>query len=136
MTRLERLVDDALRDPFAAACAHVQGGGRVIGYVGSDIPVELIIASNAFPFRLPSVAQGEVAAADRYLESSFAPEVGSIAQQYLEGKFDLFDALVLPRSNDSAQRLYYYQGVSGGILVCGTAGRELLRFRHGTAHRG
>jgi benzoyl-CoA reductase/2-hydroxyglutaryl-CoA dehydratase subunit BcrC/BadD/HgdB len=108
MSPLERLVHDALENPFAAAQAHVHGGGRAIGYFGSDVPVELIIAAGAFPFRLPSTAAGSVALADRYLESSFAPDVRSIAQQYLDGRFDFLDAVILPRSNDSAQRLYYY----------------------------
>jgi hypothetical protein len=105
---LEQLVDDALRDPFAAARAHARDGGRVIGYVGSDIPVELLVAGGAFPFRLPSALQDDVAAADRYLEAGFAPEVRVIAQQYLEGRFDFLEAVVLSRGNDSAQRLYYY----------------------------
>jgi hypothetical protein len=108
MTPLESLVEDTLRDPLAAAHAHSEAGGRVVGYVGSDIPVELIAASHAFPLRLPSFAQRGCALADRYLESSFGPEARSIAEQYLQGEFDFLDALVLPRSNDGAQRLYYY----------------------------
>jgi benzoyl-CoA reductase/2-hydroxyglutaryl-CoA dehydratase subunit BcrC/BadD/HgdB len=108
MMPLESLVEAALRDPLGVARAYCQAGGRVVGYVGSDIPVELIAASHAFPLRLPSFAQRGSAQADRYLESSFGPEARSIAEQYLQGEFDFLDALVLPRSNDGAQRLYYY----------------------------
>jgi hypothetical protein len=108
MSSLDHFVEDALRDPFAAARAHAQRGERVIGYVGADIPVELIIASHAFPLRLPSFAQANYASADAYLESSFMPEVRSICEQYLQGAFRQLDAIILPRSNDSAQRLYYY----------------------------
>jgi 2-hydroxyglutaryl-CoA dehydratase, D-component len=120
MSTLEQLADAALRDPLAAARAHAQRGGRVIGYVGSEIPVELIIAANAFPLRLPSFANGSVGAADDYLESSFMPEVRSICEQYLQGVFDFAHAIIFPRSNDSAQRLYYYlselrrQGIARG----------------------
>jgi hypothetical protein len=120
MSTLEQLADQALRDPFAAARAHVQRGGRVIGYVGNEIPVELIVAANAFPLRLPSFANGSVAAADDYLESSFMPEVRSICEQYLHGAFDFAESIIFPRSNDSAQRLYYYlselrrQGIAKG----------------------
>ena len=108
MSGFERLVDEALREPLAAARAHASGAGRAIGYVGSDIPVELIDASEAFAVRLPSAADRDVSAADRYLESRFAPQVSSIMQQYLQGEFDFLDAIVLSRGDDSAQRLYYY----------------------------
>jgi len=107
MSSLDHVVDAALRDPFVAASAHAQRGGRVIGYVGVEIPVELIIASNAFPLRLPSFAQAAYASADAYLESSFMPDVRSICEQYLQGAFRILSAIILPRSNDSAQRQYY-----------------------------
>jgi benzoyl-CoA reductase/2-hydroxyglutaryl-CoA dehydratase subunit BcrC/BadD/HgdB len=108
MSALERMVDDALLDPLAAARGHARAGGRVVGYVGAEIPVELIIASGAFPLRIPSFAHTSTALADRYLESSFSPDVRSIAEQYLQGALDFMDAVILPRSDDSAQRLYYY----------------------------
>ena len=108
MNPFERQVELALRDPLAEARRHAAQGGRVVGYVGGDIPVEIIIASGAFPLRLPSFAQRNTAAADQFLESGFAPDVRSIAEQYLRGDFDFLEGIVLPRSNDSAQRLYYY----------------------------
>jgi hypothetical protein len=108
MSNLDQLADDALREPLGAARAHAQSGGRVIGYVGADIPVELIIAGNAFPLRLPSFEQRSVAAADCYLESGFMPDVRSICEQFLQGAFEFLHSIILPRSNDSAQRLYYY----------------------------
>ena len=133
MSNLEQLADEALRDPLAAARTHAQGGGRVIGFVGAEIPVELIIAAKAFPLRLPAfahssdgaasgggAASGRGGAADAYLESSFMPEVRSICEQYLQGAFDFAHSIIFPRSNDSAQRLYYYlselrrQGIARG----------------------
>ena len=57
---------------------------------------------------LPSFADRTTPAASQYLESSFAPAIASITEQYLQGKLDFLDAIILPRSNDSAQRLYYY----------------------------
>jgi hypothetical protein len=108
MRAIERLVEDTLRDPLAAARAHAQAGGRVIGYVGAEVPVELIVASGAFALRVPSFAQAGTPMAGRYLESSFSPDIRSIAEQYLQGTLDFLDAIIFPRSNDSAQRLYYY----------------------------
>ncbi len=108
MNALERLVDEALREPLASARARTGDGGRAIGYVGGDVPVELIAAANAFALRLPSFADREGSAAGRYLESRFAPDIRSVAEQYLQGEFDFLDAIVLSRADDSAQRLYYY----------------------------
>jgi hypothetical protein len=120
MSVLERLIEDTLRDPLAAARAHAQSGGKVLGYVGAEIPVELILASGSFALRIPSFAQASTPMADRYLESSFSPDMRSIAEQYLQGTLDFIDAIIFPRSNDSAQRLYYYlcelraRGLAGG----------------------
>jgi len=108
MSALEQLVANGLHDPLAAARSHAQQGGRVIGFFGAEIPVELIVACGAFPLRLPSAALPRFDSADRYLESSFMPESRSIAEQYLQGAFNFLDSMILPRSNDSAQRLYYY----------------------------
>jgi benzoyl-CoA reductase/2-hydroxyglutaryl-CoA dehydratase subunit BcrC/BadD/HgdB len=108
MSALERLVDDALRDPLATARAHCAAGGRVIGFAGGDVPVELISAAGAFALRLPSFAGVAGSAADQYLESSFAPDIRSMTEQYLHGDLDFLEAIVFSRADDSAQRLYYY----------------------------
>lgn len=95
-------------DPLALARSHAAEGRRVVGYVGDDIPVELILAAGALPVRLFGRAEGPTPDADRLLESSFVPAIRHIAQQCLSGELDFLDAVVLPRNNDSAQRLYYY----------------------------
>ena len=108
MNAFEQQVADALRDPLARARAHAERGQKVIGFVGAEIPVELIVASGAYPVRLVGSAGANTDTADRYLESTFMPEVRSIAEQYLQGALNFMDSIILPRSNDSAQRLYYY----------------------------
>jgi benzoyl-CoA reductase/2-hydroxyglutaryl-CoA dehydratase subunit BcrC/BadD/HgdB len=108
MNAFEQRVAEALHDPLARARAHAQGGQKVIGFVGAEIPVELIIASGAHPVRLAGAVDVKTDTADRYLESTFMPDVRSIAQQYLQGALNFMDSIILPRSNDSAQRLYYY----------------------------
>lgn len=105
---LETLVTNTLLDPLAGARAYHQAGGRVIGYVGAEIPVELIIAADAMPVQIPVLGITDFKHADQFLEDSFSPAVKAIAEQYLQGQLDFLDALVLPRSDDNAQRLYYY----------------------------
>jgi hypothetical protein len=109
-----------LRDPYAA----VNGGGdaRIIGYVGDDVPVELILAANAVPLRVRGTANAPTPRANEYLESAFMPELRAVAEQWLTGSLDFLDAVVLSRTDDSAQRLYYYmcelqhRGICGGPL--------------------
>jgi hypothetical protein len=102
--RLENL----RRDPLAVARAAAARGERVIGYVGNDVPVALILAANALPVRLRGLMNTATTNADRYVESSFAPPVRSIAEQWLEHSFDFLDAVIFARGDDSGQRLYYY----------------------------
>ena len=97
-----------LQDPLLVARAAAKAGQRVIGYVGADIPVELILAANAVPLRLRGKANAPTPRANEYLESAFLPETRAIAEQWLTGELDFLDAVVFPRSNDSSQRLYYY----------------------------
>ena len=108
MNAFEQQVAEVLHDPLARARAHAQRGQKVIGFVGAEIPVELIIASGAYPVRLASTADAKTGIADLYLESTFMPDVRLIAEQYLEGALNFMQSVILPRSNDSAQRLYYY----------------------------
>jgi hypothetical protein len=108
VSALEILIDAALQDPAAAARRAKASGQRVIGFVGTDIPVELIAAAGAFPWRLPAAAESPTARADAYLEASFQPQERAIAEQWLAGGFDFVDEVVFTRANDSIQRLYYY----------------------------
>lgn len=105
---LETLITNTLLDPLSAAREYHQAGGRVIGYLGTEIPVELIIAANAMPLQLSSLITTDIKRANEYLEDSFAPSVRAVAEKYLQGDLDFIDAVILPRSNDSAQRFYYY----------------------------
>lgn len=108
MSTFENQIAAALRDPYAGAREQAGRGRKVIGFFGAEIPVELILASGAYPVRLVGKADADTNTADRYLESTFMPEVRSIAEQYLQGALNFMHAIILPRSDDSAQRLYYY----------------------------
>lgn len=92
----------ALGDPLAAAKTH----GRTVAVMGA-VPVELIWASGAFPLQIQP-RSGPTPLADRYMEGLFDPMVRSAFQQLLSGELDFCEAVVLPRSNDSLQRTYYY----------------------------
>ena len=91
-----------------------------IGYVGHDVPIELILAAGATPIGIHGRAGQPTPHADRYVETTFSPASRSIAEQWLSGALDDLAAVVFSRSDDSAQRLYYYlcelqrRGLCGG----------------------
>ena len=95
-------------DPHEVARSTAAAGERVVGYVGNDIPVALILAAGALPVRLRAAADAATSRSEHFIETSFAPELRIIANQWLEGALDHLDAVIFSRSDDSGQRLYYY----------------------------
>jgi hypothetical protein len=108
MSSLGTLVDAVLQDPLCEAHTAVRAGRRVVGYVGPDIPVELILAAGATPVSVGCLIESATPTANRYLESSFSAGSRALAQQWLTGQLEVLQHLVLPRTDDSLQRLYYY----------------------------
>lgn len=119
MSVLSQLMIETSADPLQHARRHARSGGRVIGAVGAEIPVELIIAAGAMPVVLPGFPEELTPEADRYLEPSFTPLLRSICEQWLLGRFDFLEAVIFTRADDSAQRAYYYLCE---LQRCGLAG--------------
>lgn len=116
MTALSDLLDSILTDPLAQARA----AGSAVGYVGFDIPEDLLAASGRHICHLPWQADRATPKADGWLESSFPGWSRSILEDWADGRFDFFEAVIFSRGDDSAQRLYYYvcelqrRGLIGG----------------------
>jgi hypothetical protein len=108
-----------IADPLLVARAAARDGKRVVGYFGNDVPVALIIAADALPVRLRGSPRDSTPRADAFLESAFAPEMRVIVDQWLTGELDFLDSVVFPRSDDSAQRLYYYLSELQRRRLCG-----------------
>ncbi|MAW82631.1 MAG: hypothetical protein CMI63_20535 [Parvularcula sp.] len=103
MTETE--LDAILSDPLAEARA----AGGAIGYVGFDIPQDILLSPGLNAFHLPWRPEGGGAAAEKWTESSFPPLAKSILQQWADGVFDnIFEYVIFTRGNDVSQRLYYY----------------------------
>jgi hypothetical protein len=109
------VIDAILADPLAAA----RGAPRAIGYVGFDIPIDLLLAPGFNACHLPWRTDGPFPFADRWLESSFPGWSRSMLEDWAQGRFDCFEAVVFTRGDDAAQRLYYY--------VCELQKRGLIR---------
>jgi benzoyl-CoA reductase/2-hydroxyglutaryl-CoA dehydratase subunit BcrC/BadD/HgdB len=81
-------------------------GKRVIGYLGSDTPEELIIAAGMLPFRLAGNPSGAMHVTQRYLEQAGDPVILSVLNGLLEGEFPYLDGLVIARDVESHVLLF------------------------------
>lgn len=115
MRVIEELLSATLREPLRDAAA-----GGALGYVGLDIPPDLLLAGNRVSCHLPLRDARETTATSRWLESSFPAWAHSILQGWSEGEFDCFEQVIFSRGEDVTHRLYYYicelrrQGRIGG----------------------
>ena len=87
---------------------HVAAGGKVVGYVTPSVPAELIEAAGMRPIMLSAGAEISTTLGDRVMEDLFDTSIRGIFERLLKGEFDFLSAVILPRANDSAHRLYYY----------------------------
>lgn len=99
----------ALEQIRAAAAKDVPAeDGFIIGTIGQDVPVELIVAAGAVPLRLRGNPMRSTEEADRYLGRGLDPAVRSILAGLLDGAFGRLDAIVVSSDCDASQRLYYF----------------------------
>jgi benzoyl-CoA reductase/2-hydroxyglutaryl-CoA dehydratase subunit BcrC/BadD/HgdB len=87
---------------------HVAVGGKVVGYLTPCIPAEMIDAAGLRPMMLSGGAEISTALGDHTMEDLFDTGLRAVFERLLKGEFDYLSAIVLPRANDSAHRLYYY----------------------------
>ena len=79
-------------------------GKKVVGYVCSYLPEELILAAGAHPLRLLGTKEN-IHLADSHLQSYCCSLVRGILEEALSGKNDFLDGMVFPHTCDSIQRL-------------------------------
>jgi len=103
-----RLFDYSNKDKCLAAREWQKSGKKVAGYLSNTIPIELIHAANIMPFHLFGEPNRPTPLADLYMEPAFDPMTRSIFDKILAGDFDFLDTIILPRTSDALQRLYYY----------------------------
>lgn len=92
----------------ALARRHAAEGRKVVGYLTPCVPDELIEAAGLCPIMLRAGPETSTRLGDRYMEDLFDTVTRGVFERLLKGDFDYLSAIVLPRANDSAHRLYYY----------------------------
>jgi benzoyl-CoA reductase/2-hydroxyglutaryl-CoA dehydratase subunit BcrC/BadD/HgdB len=105
------------RDRGAAARAWKAKGGKVIAYVSSSMPEELVTAAGFLPYRLSGDPEAGFEALGRYyypLADKSVPGsrvmslefINSIMALVFEGRFDFADLLVIPYARKAVLALY------------------------------
>jgi benzoyl-CoA reductase subunit C len=81
-------------------------GRKIIGYLCSFTPVEMITAADLVPYRITGSVKGSIALADAYLETIACPFTRSCLDIALKGGYDFLDGYVVPHSCDNIVKLY------------------------------
>jgi benzoyl-CoA reductase subunit C len=81
-------------------------GKKVIGYVCSFVPLEIISASGCIPFRLRGNVHEPITKGDALLETIVCPYYRGVFDLSVKGKYDFLSGLVIPHGCDSMVRSY------------------------------
>ncbi|WP_199432897.1 2-hydroxyacyl-CoA dehydratase family protein [Qaidamihabitans albus] len=103
---LAQLLDHAA-DRTSAARRWSAAGRAVAGYVGADVPVELLTAAGMLPVRLAGTPGADAALGDRYLGTGVDPVARSVLSTLLEGGYGHLDALIVSSDCEASRRLFY-----------------------------
>lgn len=106
MNALERLKDYYQKREHTAKTWHEQGS-KVVGYIGIDVPEELIMAAGFFPLRITGDPASSTALADKYVGTTFNPMVLSMFNRLLDGTYAFLDHVILSNSNEAVLRMFY-----------------------------
>jgi benzoyl-CoA reductase/2-hydroxyglutaryl-CoA dehydratase subunit BcrC/BadD/HgdB len=93
-------------DPHAVARTARAKGSRICGYIGSDVPEELILAAGFLPIRLRGDSTKPPDHGDRYGHLA-EPVTRSLLARLVDGTYDYVDVLVIDRSIEAHAALFY-----------------------------
>lgn len=83
-------------------------GGKFCGLLSPFDGVEFVHAAGLTPVLLTASPQRATLRAETHMEGLFHSHVRGVFDELLSGELASLSALLLPRSSDSAHRLYYY----------------------------
>ncbi|HUT72498.1 MAG TPA: 2-hydroxyacyl-CoA dehydratase family protein, partial [Desulfatiglandales bacterium] len=81
-------------------------GQKVIAYLCSLVPVEIITAAGCVPFRIQGDVHEPITKGDTNLETIACPFMRSCFDVSLKGRYDFSDGLIIPHACDSMARTY------------------------------
>ncbi|MEV5504685.1 2-hydroxyacyl-CoA dehydratase family protein, partial [Nonomuraea fuscirosea] len=100
-------LEEAYARRGAPAGNRPDGRAPVVGYVGSDLPVELLTAAGVHALRLTGDPGSGSAPGDRYLGRGVDPAARSVLTRLLDGSFGELDRVVVSHDCEASLRLFY-----------------------------
>jgi benzoyl-CoA reductase/2-hydroxyglutaryl-CoA dehydratase subunit BcrC/BadD/HgdB len=101
----------------AAGTWRAATGGKIVGYLGSDMPVEIIIAAGCLPFRIGAF-EPKTTAVQRFLEMGDSNVVAQLADALLDGSYDFLDHIVIGNSPTFNITLFHFLRESRRLDPC------------------
>jgi benzoyl-CoA reductase/2-hydroxyglutaryl-CoA dehydratase subunit BcrC/BadD/HgdB len=113
--------------------------GPIAGYVGADVPVELLTAAGYHPVRLSGAPDEDASPGRHYLGGGLDPVACSILTRLLAGAYGGLDVLVVSRDCEASLRLFYVlrelRRVEPGIALPPVHLVDVLHLPHRTTTR-
>jgi bzd-type benzoyl-CoA reductase N subunit len=81
-------------------------GKKVVGFLCTQVPEEILYAADILPVRLRAPYCSETTSADVYMSHLNCTFIRSCLQYMFEGKFDFLDGFICTNSCDHTRRLY------------------------------
>ncbi len=81
-------------------------GKKLIGYICSLVPLEIITAAGCIPFRVRGDIQEPITKGDTLLETIVCPYYRSCFDLSVKQKYDFLSGMVIPHGCDSMVRSY------------------------------
>ena len=81
-------------------------GRKIIGYLCSLVPVELLTAADLVPYRITGSMKEPITQADSYLETIACPFTRSAFDLAIKGNYAFLDGYVMPHACDNIVKLY------------------------------
>lgn len=102
MSKVEKLYKD-----YGARARELSAEGvKIIGYVCSFVPLEMITAAGCVPFRVRGDTHEPITTGDTLLEAIVCPYYRSCFDLSMKGKYDFLSGMVIPHACDSMVRSY------------------------------
>jgi benzoyl-CoA reductase subunit C len=102
MSRVDKLYEDY---GFRAREMN-QEGKKIIGYICSFVPLEMITAAGCIPFRMRGDIREPITKGDTLLETIVCPFIRSCFDLSVKGRYDFLSGMVIPHGCDSMVRSY------------------------------
>ncbi|MBW2065049.1 MAG: 2-hydroxyacyl-CoA dehydratase [Deltaproteobacteria bacterium] len=100
------LVDEYFENYGVRARELRKEGNKIIGYICSFVPLEIIAAAGCIPFRIRGDVGEPITKGDTLLETIVCPFIRSCFDLAVKGRYDFLDGFVVPHACDSMTRSY------------------------------